>query len=574
MKKIGIRAEYIICLLLLFLCFLLYWKNMGNYPFLDTDETRFVSIAKEMLSNSDWINVRLNGENSFSYPPFLFWLINFSCFIFEKISAEIVRIPISFAATFGIILLFSILRNLLSKSYAFIITIIFATSLGTLVFSRLATTDILFTIFTASSILCASKTLFSRKNKQKIIVWALAYMFIAFATMTCGPLGLLIPATCIFTMYAFSGNLKELYKAKHIIPGLLIFLLITLPWHIIMISKHGIVFANEYLRTCNFTRYAGLRETLSVITIFLIGFIPWAFSLVWVICSKAKDILASIKAYFKDNSQIKLQDKWQKLRTTERFLYINTVVFFTALVFAILYGSKHTFSILFLIFPASCITGFYWYEYIVKKEHDRSIFFATIIPNIILIICSILGLFGHNFINTLIMQRLNNLIVPLVIIFFVIPVFGIFSVLLKGRIAAFISNIILMISISFIITPTFFNFMIANGGEKDLINFAHIASKDHVKLTAFIPSKKHSITYYYDNKVNFKYNDDINWLKDFLKNNPHDYVIVEIKDLWTIEEKKIPYLLIDSGKRYCLIQHMPSAMIETKQDKEPEIFVY
>jgi hypothetical protein len=116
--------------------------------------------------------------------------------------------------------------------------------------------------------------------------------------------------------------------------------------------------------------------------------------------------------------------------------------------------------------------------------------------------------------------------------------------------------------------------MIANGGEKDLINFAHIASKDHVKLTAFIPSKKHSITYYYDNKVNFKYNDDINWLKDFLKNNPHDYVIVEIKDLWTIEEKKIPYLLIDSGKRYCLIQHMPSAMIETKQDKEPEIFVY
>ena len=69
---------------------------MGNYPFLDTDETRFVSIAKEMLSNSDWINVRLNGENSFSYPPFLFWLINFSCFIFEKISAEIVNAFINY----------------------------------------------------------------------------------------------------------------------------------------------------------------------------------------------------------------------------------------------------------------------------------------------------------------------------------------------------------------------------------------------------------------------------------------------------------------------------------------------
>ncbi len=574
MKKIGIRLEYIIGVLLLFLCFILFWKNMGGYAFLDTDETRFVSIAKDMLSNSDWVNVRLNGENTFNYPPLLFWLINFSCFTFEKISAEVVRFPISLIATFGILLYFSILRNILSKSYAFIITIIFATSLGTLIFSRLATTDMLFLIFASTAILCASKALFSRKNKQKIIVWALAYLFIAFATMTCGILGFLIPTTCIFAMYAFSGNLKELFTPKHFLPGVLIFALVTLPWHIIMINKHGILFVKEYLDTCNFLKYIGGRKILSVIIIFLTGFLPWSFSFLWVIATKAKNILSSIMSYLKDNSQVKLQDKWQKLKTTERFLSINTIVFFTALFYAILYGSKHTYSILFLVFPASCITGFYWYEYIVKKEHDKSIFFATIIPNIIMIICSVIALFGHNFINTLIMQRLNSLIVPLVIIFFIIPVFGIFSVLLKGRIASFASNILLMISISCILTPNFFNFMIANGGEKDLINFAHLASKDNVKLTAFIPSRKYSITYYYDNKVNFKYNNDVEWLKDFLKTNPHDYVIVEIKDLWTIEEKKIPYMLIDSGKRYCLIQHLPSAMIEENHHKEPEVIIY
>ncbi len=574
MKKIGIRLEYIISVLLLFVCFFLFWKNMGNYAFLDTDETRFVSIAKDMLSNSDWINVRLNGENNFNYPPLLFWLINLSCFTFEKISAEVVRFPISLTATFGVILLFSMLRNILSKSYAFIITIIFATSLGTLIFSRLATTDMLFLIFASTSILCASKALFSRKNKQKIIIWTLAYLFIAFATMTSGIIGFLIPMTSIFAMYAFSGNLKELFTPKHFIPGLVTFTIITAPWHIIMLNKHGILFVKEYLNTCNLIKYTGIRETLSVLTIFLTGFLPWSFSFLWVIISKAKDIFISIKSYFKDNSQVNLQEKWQKLRTTERFLSINTIVFFTALVFAILYGSKHTYAILFLVCPASCITGLYWYEYIVRKEHDRSIFFATIIPNIIMIICSIIALFGHNFINTLIMQRLNSLIVPLVIIFFVIPVFGIFSVLLKGRIASFASNIILMISISCILTPNFFNFMISNGGEKDLISFSQLANKDNVKLTAFIPSRKYSITYYYDDKVNFKYNNDVEWLKDFLKTNPHDYVIVEIKDLWTIEEKKIPYLLIDSGKRYCLIQHRPSAMVEAHHHQEPEVIVY
>ncbi len=572
MKKIGIRIEYIIGVLLLFLCFFLYWKNIGNYAFLDTNETRFVSIAKEMLSNSDWLNVKLNGENNFNYPPLLFWLVNLSCFTFEKISTEVVRFPISLITTIGIILMFSMLRNLLSKSYAFIITIIFATSLGTLVFSRLTTTDIIFCIFSNAAILCAAKSLFSRKNKQKIIVWVLSYLFIAFATMTCGPLGFIIPTTCIFTMYAFSGNLKELFNPKHIIPGLIIFSLITLPWHIIMIHKHGLPFIREYVDTCNFTKYIGIKEFFTVITIFLMVFLPWAFSLLWVIGTKAKDIISSIKAYFKDNSQIKLYDKWQKLRTTERFLSINTIMFFTAFIFAMLYGSKHTFSIIFLIFPASCITGFYWYEYIVKKEHDKSIFFATLIPNIILIICSIIGLFGHNYINTLIMQSLNQLIVPLVIVFFVIPVVGIFAVLLKGRIIAFATNIILMIFLSGILAPTFFNFMIINGGQNDLMKFAQIAIKDNVKLAAYIPSRKHSLTYYYDNKVTFKHNSDIEWLKKFLKDNPYDYVIVELKDLWTIEEKKIPYMRIDSGKRYCLIQHLPETIKETQ--KEPEIIIY
>lgn len=574
MKQIKTHSQYIIAAILLVLCFLLYWLNMGNYAFLDTDETRFVTIAKDMLNSSDWINVKLNGENSLSYPPFLFWLINLSCFAFGKITNEVVRLPISLMTSFGILLLFFLLKNLLSKSYAFIITIIFATSLGTLIFSRLATTEMLFCIFSMSAVLCASKTLFSRKNKQKIIVWALAYLFIAFATMTVGVLGFIIPSACILAMYMFSGNAKELFLPKHFLFGLIIFAFITIPWHLIMVEKHGLLFVKDYLSVCNFTKYAGAKETLKVLSIFLISFLPWAFSFLWIIGTKAKDIISSIHAYFKDNSQVKLQDKWQKLKTTERFLSINTIVFFTALIFAILYGVKCTYTIIFLLFPASCITGFYWYEYIIKKEHDKSIFFATIIPNLILIICSLVGLFGHNFLNTMIMESLNNLIVPLVTIFFLIPLFGIFAVILKGRIPAFCSNIILMISISLILTPSFFNFMIANGGEKDLITFANLAKNDNVKLSTFLPSKKYSIAYYYDKKVDFHSNSDVEWLKDYLKNNPNDYVIVEIKDLNEIEAQKIPYMLINSGKRYCLIQHLPSSLEHLKDEEEPQIIVY
>ena len=206
------------------------------------------------------------------------------------------------------------------------------------------------------------------------------------------------------------------------------------------------------------------------------------------------------------------------------------------------------------MFPASCISGHYWYEYIIEKEHDKSIFFSTLIPNLVLIICSLIGLFGHNIINTLIFQGLNHLIIPLVIIFFVIPLIGIFSVILKGRITALASNLLLMICLSFVITPSIFNFMSVYGGENDLINFAQKANHEKVKLAAFIPSKKYSLIYYYDKPVNFYNNKDLPLLKKYLEENQTAYVVVEIKDLWEIEENNIKYLHIDSGKRYCLMQ--------------------
>ena len=143
-KNAGLISKVI----LLVICFLLFIPNMTNYPFIDTNETKLVTIAKDMLNNSDWINIKLNGNEMFAIPPLLIWLINFSCVLFGKISAEAVRFPIAFTAILGIFAIFVTLKGILRKTYSFIIAMIMATSLGTLVFARLATNDILFVVFT------------------------------------------------------------------------------------------------------------------------------------------------------------------------------------------------------------------------------------------------------------------------------------------------------------------------------------------------------------------------------------------------------------------------------------------
>lgn len=573
MNYIKKHTELTLSIILLILCVLLYFINISSYPFIDTDETKFVSIAKEMLNNNNWLNITLSGENLYTESPLFYWITNISCLIFGKISTLAVRFPISVIAALGILALFFSIRSILTNTYAFIISLMFSTCLGTLIFSRLATNNLLFSYSVMAAVLLAYLSILSRKEKNTVILWIGIYTFSALATLCSGLFGIFIPLLSIVAMHIFSGDLKEIIKPKHLFPGLSIFLLIVLPWHMLMIQQHSIAFLKEYLSSYNILLYTSPKQILSVIGLFILGFSPWSFSFLWILGRKSKDILNSVLSYFKENSQDKLKEKWKKLNKIDKFLSLNTIVFFTAFFFAILYGAKYTFLILFLMFPAACISGHYWYEYIIKKQHDKSIFFATIIPNLILIICSLIILFGHNFLNTMIFQGLNHLIIPFIIIFFIIPTIAIFAVILKGQITSFTSNLILMLSLSFILTPSIFNFIAYKGGEYDLINFTKLATENKAILTSFIHSKKYSILYYYDKKVNFYSLKDINFLKKYLKEHPNEYIIVEIKDLWTIEDNKIKYMLLDAGTRYCLIQHMPYEQIK-ENSEEAEVIIY
>ena len=212
MNYLKKNAGLISKIALLIICFLLFIPNMSNYPFIDTNETKLVSIAKEMLNNSDWVNIRLNGNNAFTFPPFFVWITNLSCLILGKISQEAVRLPISLATIFGVYAIFTTLKGILRKTYSFIIAIIMATSLGTLVFSRIATIDMLFTISTIVATLFAYRTIFKQKTKY----WVGIFFFSTIAFLSGGLFGIVIPAISIIAMHIFAGKLKEAFNLKNL----------------------------------------------------------------------------------------------------------------------------------------------------------------------------------------------------------------------------------------------------------------------------------------------------------------------------------------------------------------------
>lgn len=574
MNYIKRHKELLLAGVILIICFAMYALNISDYSFMDTKEAKYVSIAKEMLNYSDWINIKLNGENILNIQPLFFWIVNLSCLIFGKISAGAVRLPISCISVAGILFLFYVVKNVLTKAYAFIIALILSTCLGVIVFSHLATNDMLSAVLMSCAMLSGVIPIFAKKSENTFKRRLFTYFLCGLSVLSCGILGLIVPFISILAMNIFSGNLKEMLRPKNLIFGIGIFLLTVLPWNLIMFSKHGFEFLQENWANLSLVGNIGIHQVAYVLGLFLLGFSPWIFSSLWILGRNFKDTIVSVFSYFKDNSQERLKEKWLKLNKVDKFISLNTIMFFTILVFALLYGAKNIFLILLLMFPAACISGNYQYSYLVRKEHNKSIFFATMIPNLIFIACSLVGLFGHNILNQFIFQGIINLMIPLIIIFFVIPVISIFAIILKGRIVTFVANLILMISLSFVISPITFNFITAGSGENDLIKFARVSNKAGVELASFGVSK-YSLVYYYDKKVLFLKEKDTEKLQKFLDENPFAYVVVDIKDLSEIENSNIKYMLLDSGRRYCLIQKMPYEMQkEDEKEEEPEVIVY
>ena len=60
------------------LFYFIFFFNIGNYALMDVDETRYVSMARDMFNTKDFMTLYLNGEFFFEKPPLFFWL---ECFL-------------------------------------------------------------------------------------------------------------------------------------------------------------------------------------------------------------------------------------------------------------------------------------------------------------------------------------------------------------------------------------------------------------------------------------------------------------------------------------------------------------
>ena len=137
------NKKYAIYTTLLCIFILTYLVHLGSFALLDSDETRYADMARDMYNSKDFITLYLDDKIFWDKPPLYFWLENLSFFCFGAVNELSVRMPAVLCAFSILAAVFFTVKKALTTKAAFISTLILMTSVEFVVFSKISLLGIL-----------------------------------------------------------------------------------------------------------------------------------------------------------------------------------------------------------------------------------------------------------------------------------------------------------------------------------------------------------------------------------------------------------------------------------------------
>lgn len=522
------------------LFYFIFFHNIWAYALMDVDETRYVTMSKDMFHSKDFLTLYLNKEYFFEKPPLYFWGECLSFAFWGRVTEFTARFPVALDGMLCCFTVYFLGKRIISRGYGVVSSLIFATSLEFLILAKFAILDIVVATCIGFSLCFGIFTNFC-KEKHKKYCWWLFYIFSGLAVMAKGIPGFVIPFGSMFFISLYSKNFKEIFKPLYFIPGIILFLLITLPWHIIMLKMHDPMFFDEYIVKHHIERFIGGNELgreqpfyFYILTL-LWGFFPWIFSVLAVFIRKI----------------VKKDFVFKNVTNTQRFLVYNGIITLFVLVFFSASDTKLVTYILPIYGSLACLGGYIWTRYIEKGEYSKIINITVYILGGIFILASIIALFTPLYLPA----QLNSDIAsakPLCIsLLFIAGLASIIFAKKEKYIGVFFTYVLFMLILSAFGTEKFFE-IDYKFGQDDLMRFAEYAKVHNKTLTAYKFDRKYSLIFYSGQPVEYGLFYNIEDLKNELKEQ-NNLVIVQYKHM-NKDFKNLNYKVIDKGRKYMLIE--------------------
>ncbi len=531
--------------LLLILCYFIFFFNIGNYALMDVDETRYVSMARDMFHSKDFLTLYLNGEYFFEKPPLYFWGECLSFAVFGKVNEFTARFPVALYGMLSVIMVYFTGKKIVSGRFGFISALILATTLEFVMLAKFAILDIVVTSCVGFSVMFGFLTQFV-KDKNKKYMWWLFYIFSGLAVMAKGIPGFVVPFAVMFFVTLVNKTFKQVFKPQYMLPGFLLFFLIVLPWHIIMFKIHDPLFFNEYIMKHHINRFFSSSQIdreqpfyFYFITV-LWGLIPWVFSAITVSITKLK---SSFDAFSIEN-----------LSQRHKFLLFNAIGFAVTMLFFSVSKTKLITYILPVYFFTSFGLAALWEGYMFNDRYKKSVNLSVYILGGICIFAAIIACFSKYFLPV---QMYQDFLIIQWFCIIMVSIFGISSIIcaLKNWPKGVFACYVLLITITSAFGTKLFYNMDYEFGQNDLMEFAKYARDNKKKIVVLNDERKYSVLYYYGSNVYFISQSD---KKEMAKLghilDDRDVVVVVRERQMPQVDKTLDFDIILDGRKYSLVK--------------------
>ncbi len=266
-----------------------YGAALFTPSLLDDADAAHAQVAKRIALNNEWATFRINGIRYLEKAPLPYWIVAIDdhLFGFNVFSAHL---PLALGVLACAILAWVWAKRAYGDRAAFYAALGTLTCVGAFLFTRVLIPEVLLTFFTALSLYCLIIGLEDREPFHIYGMW----LALALGVLTKGLLTPVFFAAAVIPYLILTGLWRR-WRELRPLTGLLLFLAIAAPWHILAGlhnpdqghpvgniptpgNVHGFFyfyFINEHLLRFLGTRYPHDYNKLP-------GYLYWSLHLVWL----------------------------------------------------------------------------------------------------------------------------------------------------------------------------------------------------------------------------------------------------------------------------------------------------
>lgn len=241
------------------------------------DESRNASCAIEMMDRGEWIIPYYNGGYRFDKPPLHYYFMRLGYYLFGKTSLG----ARFFSAIFGLLTLWIVWvyskRNI-GVDAALWSVIALSSSIHFLLEFHLAVPDPYLIFFFTLALF----SFYDFLHHGRKLEWFLIYISLAMGVLSKGPVALLLPGFIFLVFILFQKRQKwELIQSLNIPLGALIFVVLALPWYLLVWKQTQGEWLQAFIFDHNINRFASGKEGHSgsfflVPMMTLLGMLPFS----------------------------------------------------------------------------------------------------------------------------------------------------------------------------------------------------------------------------------------------------------------------------------------------------------